>query len=88
MTTAPMIFADGILEASVAHGVARLTLAQNAADGKAVGVGQLTIPITQLPGFVNALAGLLKQVEARLREQQAQQPAATPANEAGAFRFS
>jgi len=91
MTTMPTLFADGILDASVTFGVARLTLAQTGADGKPVAAGQLIVPLVQLPAVVNGLAGLLKQVETRMREQQAQQqptaePAAAPPP-AGAFRF-
>jgi hypothetical protein len=90
MTTGPTLFADGILDASVTFGVARLTLAQTGADGKPTAAGQLIVPLIQLPTVVNALAGLLKQVETRMREQQAQQvpaeaPAAAPSS--GAFRF-
>jgi hypothetical protein len=90
MTTGPTVFCDGILDGSVTFGVARLTLAQTGADGKPFPAGQLVIPLVQLPAVVNGLAGLLKQVETRMREQQAQQPAAAdPAAPppAGAFRF-
>ena len=89
MTTGPTLFADGILDASVTSGVARLTLAQTAADGKPLPAGQLIIPLIQLPGVVNSLAGLLKQVETKMREQQAQQQtvAEPGANPSGAFRF-
>jgi len=91
MTTEPTLFCDSILDASVTSGVARLTLAQTGADGKPFAAGQLIVPLVQLPAVVNGLAGLLKQVETRMREQQAQQqptaeaPAAPPP--AGAFRF-
>jgi hypothetical protein len=91
MTTGPTLFCDGILDASVTSGVARLTLAQTGADGKPFPAGQLIVPLVQLPAVVNGLAGLLKQVETRMREQQAQQqpsadaPAAPPA--ASAFHF-
>jgi hypothetical protein len=72
------IFADGLLDASVTHGVARLTLAQTGPDGKPLAAGQLVIPIVQLPAFTNGLVGLLRQVEAKVKEaqQQAQQGAA------------
>ena len=91
MTTGPILFCDGILDASVTSGVARLTLAQTGGDGKPTAAGQLIIPLVQLPAVVNGLAGLLKQVETRMREQQAQQqpageaPAPPPA--ASEFRF-
>ena len=91
MTTGPTLFCDGILDGSVTSGVARLTLAQTGADGKPFAAGQLIVPLVQLPAVVNGLAGLLKQVETRMREQQAQQPAAVEAPAAppasSAFRF-
>ncbi|WP_431268975.1 hypothetical protein [Dankookia sp. P2] len=91
MTSGPTLFCDGILDGSVTFGVARLTLAQTGPDGKLTAAGQLVVPLVQLPGLVNGLAGLLKQVETRMREQQAQQPAAeTPTDvppPASAFRF-
>jgi hypothetical protein len=65
------IFADGILDASVTFGVARLTMAQTGPDGKPVAAGQLVVPLVQLPAMANSLNGLLKQVEAKMKEQQA-----------------
>ncbi len=94
------IFADGILDANVTHGVARLTLAQTGPEGKPVAAGQLVMPLSQLPAFANGLIGLLKQIEAKVKEAQAQQqavggvPAASadptgsePSSVPGAFRF-
>jgi hypothetical protein len=83
------IFADGLLDASVNHGVARLTLAQTGPDGKPVAAGQLVVPLVQLPALANGILGLLKQIETRMKEAQAQQPAAAeaPASIPGAFRF-
>jgi hypothetical protein len=79
------IFADGILDASVTYGVARLTLAQTGAEGKPTPCGQLVVPLVQLPSLVTSLTGLLKQVEAKMKEQQ---PAAAPEGVApAAFRF-
>jgi hypothetical protein len=79
------IFADGILDASVTYGVARMTLAQTGAEGKPTPCGQLVVPLVQLPSLVTSLTGLLKQVEARMKEQQ---PASTPEGAApAAFRF-
>ncbi len=101
MTDVRTIFADGILDASVTHGVARLTLAQTGPEGKPVAAGQLVMPLSQLPAFANGLIGLLKQIEAKMKDAQAQQqgaagggqaPAAADAAEPspvpGAFRFS
>lgn len=93
------IFADGILDASVTHGVARLTLAQTGPEGKPQPAGQLVMPLSQLPGFANGLIGLLKQIDARIKEAQGQQPGggsaqpveaagAAPPSVPGAFRFS
>ena len=92
------IFADGILDASVTHGVARLTLAQTGPEGKPVPAGQLVMPLSQLPNFTNGLVGLLRQIEAKVKETQqgaaagAPAPAAASGAEApsvpGAFRFS
>ncbi|WP_043340636.1 hypothetical protein [Belnapia moabensis] len=79
------IFADGILDASVTYGVARMTLAQTGAEGKPTPCGQLVVPLVQLPSLVTSLTGLLKQVEARMKEQQS---AAAPEDAApAAFRF-
>jgi hypothetical protein len=91
------IFADGILDASVTHGVARLTLAQSGPEGKPVAAGQLVMPLSQLPAFTNGLIGLLKQIDAKVKEAQgAGSPPAQAAEavggdapaEPGAFRFS
>ena len=84
--TRTTIFADGILDASVTYGVARLTLAQTGAEGKPTPCGQLVVPLVQLPSLVTSLTGLLKQVEARMKEQQ---PASAPEEGAApaAFRF-
>jgi hypothetical protein len=97
-----ILFADGVLEAHVTHGVARLTLAQAGPDGKPVPAGQLVVPLVQLPAFANGLMGLLRQVESRVKEAQGRaQPgpavpgggdggggeAAVPPAVPGAFRF-
>ena len=88
MTITPTIFADGILDANVSYGVARLTLAQTGPEGKPLAAGQLVVPLIQLPGIVNGLTGLLKQVETKIREQQAQQQAGAPAEPtSSSFRF-
>jgi hypothetical protein len=93
----PTVFCDGVVEAQVAHGVARITLAVTGQDGKAQPCATLCVPVTQLPVLVNGMGNLLKQIEERVRAQIAQQqggqqaePAAAgaPADaQAGAFRF-
>ncbi|BDG72167.1 hypothetical protein [Roseomonas fluvialis] len=94
----PTVFADGVIEAQVAHGVARITLAVTGNDGKASPCATLCVPVTQLPSLVNGMGNLLKQIEERVRAQlQQQQPAAPAApaegnaapadGQTGAFRF-
>lgn len=79
------IFADGLMDASVTYGVARMTLAQTGPDGKPMPVGQLVMPLTQLPAFANGLLGLLKQIETRMKDQQSMAgAAAAPGNGAAA----
>ncbi len=90
------VFADGILEASVNFGVARITLAQTRADGSPAPSGQLIVPVVQLPALANGMLSLLKQIEAKVKQVQEQQaavaPAAPPADAGegmpSAFRFS
>jgi hypothetical protein len=95
----PTVFADGVIEAQVAHGVARITLAVTGNDGKASPCATLCVPVTQLPSLVNGMGNLLKQIEERVRAQIQQQQAAqaaapaaepttaAPEGPAGAFRF-
>ena len=86
----PTVFADGVIEAQVAHGVARITLAVTGSDGKAVPCATLCVPVTQLPALVNGMGNLMKQIEERVRAQVQQQQAAQQSgaeSQAGAFRF-
>ena len=85
----PIVFADGVIEAQVAHGVARVTLAMTGSDGKAVPCATLCVPVTQLPALVNGMGNLLKQIEERVRAQVTQQQAPSSDSVAapGAFRF-
>ena len=87
----PTVFADGVIEAQVAHGVARVTLAMTGSDGKAVPCATLCVPVTQLPALVNGMGNLLKQIEDRVRAQVAQQQQPAPNGDStpapGAFRF-
>jgi hypothetical protein len=95
MADQPTVFADGIMEASVNFGVARITLAQTKADGSPAASGQLIVPVVQLPALANGMLSLMKQIEAKVKQAQAQQgapPAAPQVNDAeplpSAFRFS
>jgi hypothetical protein len=93
MADQPTVFADGILEASVNFGVARITLAQTRADGSPAASGQLIVPVVQLPALANGMLSLLKQIEAKVKQaQQAAPPPELPAGDAeavpSAFRFS
>ena len=83
MAETRVIFADGLMDANVNYGVARMTLAQTGPDGKPIPVGQLVMPLVQLPAFANGLHGLLKQIETRMKEAQASAkgPGATAGNE-------
>jgi len=81
----PILFADGVVDAHVVHGVARITLGQAGGDGKPVPAGQLIVPLGQLPVLANGLMQLLRQIEARMKESQ---PAPAPAADEGAFRFT
>lgn len=76
MTDKPIQFADGILDASVNFGVARITLAQVGSEGKPVPSGHLFVPVVQLPAFANGLLTLVKQIDSKMKE--AQPPAAAP----------
>jgi hypothetical protein len=89
MTDKQTLFADGILEASVNFGVARITLAQTGSDGKPVTSGQLLLPVVQLPAFTNGMMTLLKQIESKVKQAQAEAAETVrPDDVPGAFRFS
>ena len=82
MAELPTLFADGVLEATVRHGVARLKLAVQDGNGTPSPTGLLVIPLAQLPAVAGTLARLLREVEAKAREAQGVQaagPAAAPA---------
>jgi hypothetical protein len=66
----PTLFADGIKDAHVAHGVVRLTLAMLGTDGKPAPCGVIVLPLTQLAGFAQGIVALTRQVETRIREAQ------------------
>jgi hypothetical protein len=89
MADLPTLFADGVVEASVRHGVARLKLAVQDGKGTPEATGLLVVPLTQLPAIAGALTRLLREVEAKAREGQPATPAAAaPEPEpAAAFRF-
>jgi hypothetical protein len=93
MPDQPTLFADGILDASVNFGVARITLAQQMADGRPAASGLLVIPVVQLPAFANGMLALLKQIEAKVKQAQPDggpAPQDVESQEAvpGAFRFT
>ncbi len=83
-------FADGVLDASVHYGVARITLARMGDDGKPQASGVLMVPLVQLPSLTNSLLALVKQIDQRIKDGQAQVPpaaAAEPAAMPGSFTF-
>jgi hypothetical protein len=89
LASASTIFADGVLEATVRHGVARLTLAVQGGDGKPDATGLLVVPLAQLPALAGSLNRLLREVEAKTLAAQAGAPAAEepPTELPTAFRF-
>ncbi len=66
-----IVFAEMLRGANVQNGVARLQLGAMGADGTAQPSGQLLVPLNVLPAFVAAMADLLRQLEARSRDQPA-----------------
>lgn len=62
------IFADGLLDASVQHGVVRLTLGRLGADNKPIPAGLLVVPLVQLAGLTQGLGRLLQQIETKIKE--------------------
>ena len=90
MSDKPIQFADGIIDATVNFGVARITLAQLGQDGKPAPSGQLMIPVVQLPAFANGLLTIVRQIDAKMKESQAKQDTASVPEEApmpGSFTF-
>jgi len=81
------IFADGVLEVTVRHGVARVTLAVQDGKGTATPSGLLVLPLAQVPAVAGALTRLIREVEAKAREAQPAAPAAPEPLPADAFRF-
>lgn len=77
MSDKPVQFADGVLDASVHYGVARITLARIGDDGKPQPSGLLMVPLVQLPALTNSLLALVKQIDARIKEGQPQTSAAS-----------
>jgi hypothetical protein len=76
----PTFFADAVIEAQVAHGVARIVLARTCPDGKAQPCATLCVSSTQMSLLVNGLGILLQQIEARVRNKGAQHRSAAPGN--------
>lgn len=73
----PFVFADGVIEAQIQHGVARIVLGAVGRDGKPEPSGLLIVPVVQLPGLTNGLINLMRQLESRIkdaREKQGEQP--------------
>jgi len=68
MQPGPTIFTDGLLDASVQHGVVRLTLGRLGPDNKPIPSGLLVVPLTQLAGLTQGLAKLVQQVETKMKE--------------------
>lgn len=76
MPPAATIFTDGLLDASVQHGVVRLTLGRVGADNKPVPSGMLMVPLVQMGPLTQAMGRLMQQIETKLKE--AAPPPETP----------
>lgn len=87
MSQTSMIFADGLLDASVQHGVIRLTLGRMGPDNAPIPSGLLVLPLTQLGALTQALANLSQQIEARIKEAASSAEAAASPAMPGAFTF-
>ncbi|HEY4253840.1 MAG TPA: hypothetical protein VGM87_21710 [Roseomonas sp.] len=85
--TDTIIFADGMSDIAVANGVVRITLAQSGSEGRANPVGQLCVPVTQLPAITSGLIQMLRQLEAKAKELKATQEPVSAEVPAGSFRF-
>ena len=68
MLSCPTIFADGLLDASVQHGVVRLTLGRLGPDNKPVPAGLLVVPLTQLATLHQGMGRLMQQIEQKIKE--------------------
>ena len=66
------IFADQISQVTLSNGNLRIQLTQRGADDSTVDAGTLIIPANQANNFVNGLAGSLKELEERLKQEQTQ----------------
>lgn len=73
-----MIFADGLLDASVQHGVVRLTLGRLGPDSKPVPAGLLVVPLVQMAALTQGMGRLMQQIEAKIKE--AAPPAEPPSD--------
>lgn len=90
MSDKPVQFADGVLDASVHYGVARITLARMGEDGKPQASGVLMVPLVQLPTLTSSLLALVRQIDAKIKEAQPQAAAtaaAEPPAMPGSFTF-
>jgi len=68
MQPGPTIFADGLLDASVQHGVVRLTFGRIGPDNKPIASGLMVVPLTQLTSLTQGLTKLVERIEMRIKE--------------------
>ena len=61
------IFADQISRVSLSNGNLRIVLNQIGPNNEPLEVGTLIIPAVQANNFVNGLAGLLKELDERMK---------------------
>lgn len=63
-----VLFADGVAETTIAHGVVRVRVARESpTGGLGEAAGLLVVPLVRLPLFVEILKGVLSDAEARVK---------------------
>ncbi len=77
MSDLPAVFADGLIQVSMANGVMRLTFGRQTGTNDTEPVGHLFLPIIQVPPTLQAIANALDQFRA---EQERQIPLGAPSN--------
>ena len=87
MSQEPTFFADGLTEATVRNGVARLAFSTQGGDGRPVSSLTLALPVQQVPNVANALIRLLRELEAKAKEMRETQAENGAAPVASGLRF-
>ena len=59
---------DGLFDVSVAHGLARITLAQAGPDGDPVPAGRIAVPLARLPAVAGGFLTLMRKLAETAKE--------------------